>query len=376
MWRTCKLGDVVTLKRGHDLPEAVRHDGEIPVVSSSGITGYHNEAKAKGPGVVTGRYGTLGEVFYVEQDYWPLNTALYVIDFKSNHPRFVAYLLQNVLRNYQSEKAAVPGVNRNVLHELNVRSTDRTTQEAIVDTLSAYDSLIENNLRRMKLLEESARLLYREWFVRLRFPGHEHTRIINGVPEGWERKKMRDICESIGGGTPSTSKAEFWEGDITWITPTDITRNNCLALLDSEKKITESGLKNSSAKLLPPETILMTSRATLGFFGLIDREVCTNQGFISIVPHEDHLRMYLLHNLISRREEIIGKAGGTTYKEVNKSTFREMEIILPPKSLLEQFHGFAYDTLKQTRILKKQMEKLKTARDLLLPKLMSGEIAV
>ncbi|MEK9134587.1 MAG: restriction endonuclease subunit S, partial [Pseudomonadota bacterium] len=181
-WHTSRLGDVVTLQRGHDLPEAQRQDGDVPVVSSSGITGSHNEPKAKAPGVVTGRYGTIGEVFYVEEDYWPLNTALYVTDFKGNHPRFVAYFLQNVLRNYQSDKAAVPGVNRNVLHDLKVRSTDAKSQEKVADILSAYDDLIENNRRRMALLEEAARQLYREWFVRLRFPGHEHTRITNGVP--------------------------------------------------------------------------------------------------------------------------------------------------------------------------------------------------
>src|SRR4051794_33098302 len=123
-WRTVPLGEVITLKRGHDLPGAQRVEGDVPVVSSSGITGRHNEAKAPGPGVVTGRYGTLGEVFYLEEDYWPLNTALYVIDFKGSNPHFVAYQLRNTFRNLQSDKAAVPGVNRNVLHALEVRWPD------------------------------------------------------------------------------------------------------------------------------------------------------------------------------------------------------------------------------------------------------------
>src|SRR5207253_426177 len=109
-WHQCRLGDVLTLKRGHDLPEQSRQSGEVPVVSSSGVTGYHKEAKASAPGVVTGRYGTLGEVFYIEEDYWPLNTALYVIDFKGNDPRFAAYFLKNALRGYRSDKAAVPGI--------------------------------------------------------------------------------------------------------------------------------------------------------------------------------------------------------------------------------------------------------------------------
>ena len=148
-------------------------------------------------------------MFYIEQDYWPLNTALYVIDFKGNHPRFVAYLLQSVLRNYQSDKAAVPGVNRNVLHDLKVRSTDLQSQERIADILSAYDDLIENNRRRMTLLEEAARQLYREWFVRLRFPGHEHTRITHGVPEGWERTPIEECCMDQTGPFDSSCKADY-----------------------------------------------------------------------------------------------------------------------------------------------------------------------
>jgi type I restriction enzyme S subunit len=257
--------------------------------------------------------------------------------------------------------------------ELPVPTLD--VQLRTVAVASAYDDLIENNRRRIALLEEAARQVYREWFVCLRFPGHEHTRIVDNIPEGWQRKKMSNICESVGGGTPSTLRPEFWDdGEITWVTPTDITQNDCLALLDSEKKITEAGLKNSSAKMLPSETILMTSRASLGFFGLVDREVCTNQGFISVIPHEENLRMYLLQNLISRREEIIGKASGATYKEINKSTFRDLDIVIPPPTIVEEFQLFAYDMLKQTRLLKKQMEKARAARDLLLPRLMSGEI--
>jgi type I restriction enzyme, S subunit len=167
--REKRLGDVVTLQRGHDLPEASRKEGPVPVVSSSGITGYHNIAKAQPPGVVTGRYGTLGEVFYVEEPYWPLNTALYAIDFHGNNPRFISYFLKQVLRRTRSDKAAVPGVNRNDLHEIQVRIPDADIQGRIADIAATYDDLIENNLRRIRLLEEAARLLYREWFVLFRF---------------------------------------------------------------------------------------------------------------------------------------------------------------------------------------------------------------
>ena len=207
-WQDCTLGDVITLKRGHDLPERKRVAGPVPVVSSSGITGSHNEAKADPPGVVTGRYGTIGEVFLVEEPYWPLNTALYVIDFKGNDPRFVAYLLRNTLRNYKTEKAAVPGVDRNVLHTLRVRTPSPDEQGAIVSILSVYDDLIENNRRRIALLEEEARLLYREWFVHLRFPGHEHVKITDGLPEGWEIQYLRDVVTTQYGHTASASVRE------------------------------------------------------------------------------------------------------------------------------------------------------------------------
>lgn len=120
-WTDCRLGDVITLQRGYDLPGTRRRQGRIPVYSSSGRSGYHSEPRAKGPGVVTGRYGTLGQVFYVTEDYWPLNTTLFVRDFKGNDPRFVSYLLQRVNVWLHSDKSSVPGVNRNDLHRVKVK---------------------------------------------------------------------------------------------------------------------------------------------------------------------------------------------------------------------------------------------------------------
>ena len=153
------------------------------------------------------------------------------------------------------------------IYRIKVKIPPVAIQRKIADILSAYDDLIENNQRRIALLEEAARLLYREWFVHFRFPGHEHVKIIDRLPEGWKPRTFGAVCQAVGGGTPSTSKPEYWsDGDIPWYTPTDITRNSCLALLDSGKNITESGLRSSSAKMLPNGTVLMTSRASVGFF--------------------------------------------------------------------------------------------------------------
>jgi len=272
--------------------------------------------------------------------------------------------------------ATIKHLPRQQLAKVEIEIPPLPVQKWIASILSAYDDLIENNRRRIQLLEQAARLLYKEWFVHLRFPGHEHAKIIDGVPEGWERKKIADVCDTVGGGTPSTKVPEYWEGDITWVVPSDVTKNNCLALLDSERKITEKGLRESSAKMVPAETILMTSRASVGFFALMDIEVCTNQGFINLIPQKSELRMYLLFNLLSRVSEIRSNSKGTTYPEISKGRFRGMDIIVPSKFSLNEFARIATDLINQVRCLKRSIFKLEQARDLLLPRLMNGEIEV
>ena len=189
----CRLGELVTLQRGYDLPESKRTAGTYPIVSSSGISGSHNEYRVDGPGVVTGRYGTLGEVFYVQGRYWPLNTSLYVKDFKGNHPLFISYYLRTVLSANFNAAGAVPGVNRNVLHKLEVPKPVGN-QKLIAAILSAYDDLIEANNRRIALLENLAEEIYREWFVRLRFTGHQHTRFIKGISGNWVVRKFDEFA--------------------------------------------------------------------------------------------------------------------------------------------------------------------------------------
>lgn len=275
-----------------------------------------------------------------------------------------------------SNKATMASLNQDIIGRICVKLPDTLMQARIASILSAYDNLIENNRRRIALLEQAARLLYKEWFVRLRFPGHEHVRVMDGVPEGWEKKKIADVCETVGGGTPSTKVSEYWNGEITWIVPTDVTNNDCLVLLDSERKITDKGLRESSAKMIPAESILMTSRASVGYFALVDSAVCTNQGFINIIPHRAELRMYLLFNLMSRVAEIRRNAKGSTYLEISKGRFRAIDIVLPPKTIADEFGKITNDLIHQVRCLKLSTLKLEKARDLLLPRLMNGEIAI
>lgn len=378
-WHTSRLGDVVTLQRGHDLPEAQRQNGDVPVVSSSGITGTHSEPKAKAPGVVTGRYGTLGEVFYLEKDYWPLNTALYVIDFKGNNPRFVSYFLQTVLRNYQSDKAAVPGVNRNVLHELKVRlPLDVGAQKKIAGILSAYDDLIENNRRRMVLLEEAARQLYREWFIRLRFPGYEHTRITNGVPEGWERRPLGCCSEFLSGGTPSKERTEFWEGEIPWVSSGELT---AMRIHRTTHNITTEAV-SAGSRLVPAETILAVVRgmslAKEFRVGLTARPVAFNQDLKAIVSKPNVDALFLFHSIDAQRDEIRDKATEASHgtKKLDTPVLAGVPILVPSEPLQRHFRDYVYPQHCQWSNLDQQNERLRAARDLLLPRLMSGEISV
>ena len=295
--------------------------------------------------------------------------------------RFVFYFFRHSdtvqkIKNH-ALTSGVPHINLGILREFEIPLPPLRVQHEIAAILSAYDDLIENNRRRMALLEESARLLYREWFVRLRFPGHEHTRIVDGVPDGWEINRIGDIADCVGGGTPSTNVPAYWEdGSITWVTPTDVTRNQHFVLLEAERKITEAGLKSSSSKLVPPYAILMTSRASVGFFAIAGRDVCTNQGFISIVPQDIVFSTFLLFQFSERVEEIRAMGSGSTYPEVSRGKFREFQVLIPPKRLVADFDEQATLLFKQIRVLKQQNQKLRAARDLLLPRLMSGEIAV
>lgn len=339
----------MTLKRGHDLPESRRVEGPVPVVSSSGITGFHNAAKAEPPGVVTGRYGTIGEVFFVEEPYWPLNTALYVIDFKGNDPRFISYFLRNTLRNYRSEKAAVPGVNRNVLHQIKVRSPDRPTQQSIVSLLSAYDDPIENNRRRIALLEEAARMLYREWFVRFRFPGHEHVKIIDGIPEGWERCKVGDVLEFCYG------KALKEEARIDGPFPV----------------YGSSGIVGThSVSLVSGPTIVVGRKGNVGsiYWSPVDFWPIDTVYFI---PKEQaDFWLYLTLPSVGFQNTDGGVPG------LNRDFAHSRTIIRPSDHMRRLFNESVEPMFEQHNTLTSYNQKLAETRDLLLPRLMNGEIAI
>ena len=375
-WTNCTLGDVMTLKRGHDLPRQSRQDGEVPIVSSSGVTGFHNESKADAPGVVTGRYGTLGEVYFIRRAFWPLNTALYVTDFKGNDAQFVAYFLKNAIRDYSSDKAAVPGVDRNVLHRLNVRLPDRSCQERIADVLSAYDDLIENNRRRIALLEQAARELYQEWFVRLRFPGYESTRIVDGVPEGWERKTYADSFSFLG-GFAFKSKTYEQDGEYGIVTIKNVHDAQFVPECPSKLDYVPEKMKEHCA--LATGDILLSLTGNVGRSCVVfGRNYLLNQRVAKVVGSTDIPKSYTYWTFSNKitQKELENLAHGVAQLNLSPVILGQRSLLKPSSSLLRSFEEIADPILWQITTLNLKIVQLRQARDVLLPPMMSGEVAV
>lgn len=382
-WEIAKLGKIAIIRTGKLDSNAAVIGGRYPFFTcdpntlSIDVWAYDTEAVLLAGNNASGNYTAK---YY--KGKFNAYQRTYIIESANEEElniRYLCYALNQQLRllKTMSSGSTTKFLTIRMLDNLDIPLLGINIQTQIVNILSAYDDLIENNQKQIKLLEEAAQRLYKEWFVDLRFPGHENTKIVDGVPEGWRVASIADICDTVGGGTPSTKIQSYYEkGDILWVTPTDITRNFSLALLDTEKKITPEGLKNSSAKMLPAETILMTSRASVGFFGMCKYEVCTNQGFISCIPKRENLQMYLLFNLKSRVEEIRQKAGGSTYLEISKTVFRELKIILPKDEVLAEYQKNVHDIFDEIYCRTEMIKSLVDMRNRLLPKLMSGEVEV
>lgn len=403
-WKECSLGDVIELKRGYDLPQKERLPGDVPLVSSSGVTDVHAKAMVKGPGVVTGRYGTLGQVFYVEQDFWPLNTTLYVRDFKGNDPRFISYFLRDVDFLAYSDKAAVPGLNRNHLHQARVRiPTDPTEQRAIADILGTLDNKIELNRKQNETLEAMARTLFKAWFVDFEpvrakldgrwqhgqslpgLPGHLYDvfpdRLVESelgeIPEGWRHSTIGEEVTVCGGSTPSTKEPDFWEGgQHCWATPKDLSALKFPVLLDTDRKITDAGLAKISSGLLPVGTVLLSSRAPIGYLAIAEVPTAINQGFIAMKCDGALPNVFVLPWCRESMDAIVGNANGSTFQEISKSNFRPLRVVVPSDPVLTSFTRSAVSLYRQLAENERESRSLAQLRDTLLPKLISGELRV
>lgn len=360
-WTQKTLGEIVNLKRGFDLPSNSRVDGPYPVFSSSGQTGTHSEAAVKGPCVVTGRYGTIGQVFFSDAACWPLNTSLYSTDFKGNDPKFVYYLLKTIPWRDYLTASAVPGINRNHVHLCPVCVPDHETQTAISGVLGLLDNKIELNTKLNGYLEELLLAKYDKLFpVNADFTGI-----------------LSDVGTIIGGATPSKKRSEYYcSNGIGWITPRDLSNTSDKFIAHGTDDITYEGYASCSAKLLPKGSVLFSSRAPIGYIAIAADAVATNQGFKSIVPKEEIGTAFVYCFLVRNKQRIADMGAGTTFPEVSGKMMKSVELAIPEQTLCAEFDFFAGPILKQQEALERENRELAALRDALLPKLMSGEIDV
>ena len=268
---------------------------------------------------------------------------------------------------------AQPNFGPSHLKKMTIPVPDIHIQRRIGSYLSNYDQLIQNNRRRIQLLEQAARLLYKEWFVHLRFPGHEHVEIKDGVPEGWERKTAFDAMEVLNGGTPNTRVPAYWNGDIPFFTPKDIVDSPYV--FGTEKAITQEGLRNCNSKLYPQDTVFITARGTVGKIALAQHSMAMNQTCYALLAKPPLDQYYLYFALVEGIEQFRSRAVGSVFDAIIRQTFKLIPFVVPDETLLKMFTKHVSPILRQICIVSAQDRKLINARDLLLPRLMRGKIA-
>jgi type I restriction enzyme, S subunit len=392
-WQDVTLGEVCKLKRGYDLPKGSRVDGTVPVISSSGLTGFHNKAMAQAPGVVTGRYGTLGEVFYISEDFWPLNTALYVRDFKGNDPKYVAALLRSMNLAQYDGAAAVPGLNRNQLHTVPVRIPPLDVQRAIASVLGALDDLIYNNGRRVEVLEEMTRVIYREWFVHLRYFGHEKVPLTDSplgpIPRGWRVQTVSTIASkqryavTSGPFGSKLGRKDYRDEGVP------VLRGANLRLgggFDETELVYVSDEKADELRssLTGPGDIVITQRGTLGQIGIIPprprfERYVLSQSQMKVTTDSEVAAsgfVYAQMRSESTTRRFVSQAITAGVPHVNLALLRDFQIMVPPIAVQRMFTDRVGPLWANAHALASQRSSLMALRDFLLPKLVTGQIDV
>ena len=397
-----RLGDVVNFKRGYDLPSYNRIEGQYPIVSSSGISGYHAEYKVEGEGLVTGRYGTLGEVYYINGRYWPHNTALYVTDFKGNYPKYVYYLMKCLGNLKTSDKSTVPGINRNDLHEIVIPYTEPKNQQKIAAVLSALDAKIELNQRINAELESMAKTLYDYWFVQFEYPttpsalsgtspkfdrstvefggGRRGYKSAGGkmvwneelkreIPLGWEVGTLLDIADYMNGlpcqkfrptGDEFLRVIKIKEMHEGYSAETELVRPDI-----PQKAIIENGdvLFSWSASL---EVMIWT-----GGKGALNQHIFK-------VTSEKYPKSFYYFQLINYLQhfKMMAENRKTTMGHITQEHLKQSRIALPPKELTMELEKIIDPIFKRKMNNEIENQQLTELRDWLLPMLMNGQVKV
>lgn len=403
-WEKVKLKDICEIKSGKRLPKGCDFSVNVtkyPYIRARDIKSgkincdnlayldEHIQEKIKryivnaGDIVITIVGASVGDVGYVEKSLDGFNlteNAVRLTNVKDTvNSHYLLYVLNSPqyweLMQHIAAGSAQPKLGIYKIETISLELPPIDVQNKIASILSAYDDLIENNQKQIKLLEEAAQRLYKEWFVDLRFPGHEDVKIVDGVPEGWKKKYICDIADTLSGGTPSRSKEDYFKGNIKWIKTKEL---NDGYVFDTEERITELGFNNSSAKYFPENSIILAMYgATIGKLAISACEMTSNQACCVFNTNKfPEFLEYLFLWLLINRNNLINKGYGSAQQNLSREIINSIQIIVPTDEILLQFSKLSKEIFQKIKILQYANICLKEARDRLLPKLMSGEIEV
>jgi type I restriction enzyme S subunit len=363
-WKEYKLGEIITLNYGKALKSENRIYGEIPVYSSAGITGFHNQYLINSKSLIVGRKGTIGKVYKCDTPFWCIDTAYYILpdDTKYNFD-FLFYLIKTIGLEELNEDSAVPGLNKETAYSQVISLPPRPEQTAIASVLSSLDNKIDLLHRQNATLEKMAETLFRQWFV-------------EEAKEEWEVMKLDTLGEIICGKTPSKKILDYFiNGTIPFIKIPDM--HGKTFVLDSEDKLTEKGLKSQQNKTIPPKSICVSCIATVGLVVMNAEKSQTNQQINTIIPIKEIYRYFLYLKMQTMKDDLLAMAsGGTATDNLNTGNFSKIQIQLPNEKKLIEFHGTVNPIFNKIYTNQTQIRTLMQLRDTLLPKLMSGEVRV
>lgn len=333
--------------------------------------------------------GTIGNIAYynnlIKYENIRINSGMVILrcDNSKILSQFCYWLfrspvIQNRISSFKTGSAQ-PQLPISVMKELSFKLPSINEQSLIADTLSCLDDKIELNNRINKNLEEMAQAVFKSWFVDFEpfQDGEFKSTELGRIPKGWKVGVMSDLGDIIGGSTPSKTHPEYFtDNGIAWITPKDLSNTRNKFISKGEIDITELGLKNCSARIMPEGTVLYSSRAPIGYIAIAQNKVTTNQGFKSIVPNIDIGNSYIYYYLKNNLETILNRASGSTFMEISGSAMKKIPVIIPDRSTLTSFQEISAEYFEKQLLLENQNKVLGDIRDSLLPKLMSGDLRI
>lgn len=270
-----------------------------------------------------------------------------------------------------------PFISLNLLRAFPIPTPPYKTMENIIGHLEKFDDLIENNQKQIKLLEEAAQRLYKEWFVELRFPGHETTPIVDGIPEGWRKGSADSFFDITIGKTPPRAESQWFTdmyNGVPWVSISDMGDSNTY-LFETSEGLTKEAVERHNVKVVPAGTVLLSFKLTVGRVSIASTNVCTNEAIAHLRINDEHDREYVYCYLKTYHYDSLGSTSSIS-KAVNSKIIKAMPFVMPNKELLAKFSKIASPIFEEIRIKQKMCLDLKQARDRLLPKLMSGELEV